>query len=113
MELLPFGVTFLCCLFVNMEYGILIGAGVHLLLLAYMGNRPHPKILRLPVKQFQIQNKLDDVGSTTVQYRGMIHIRIGQPSYRRAGHCQSRYQLVFSGSGEVSSNSDRSDSNGR
>ena len=43
IELLPFGVTFLCCLFVNMEYGILIGAGIHLLLLAYIGNRPHPK----------------------------------------------------------------------
>lgn len=49
VELLPFGVTFLCCLFVNMEYGILIGAGVHLLLLAYMGNRPHPELIRLPV----------------------------------------------------------------
>lgn len=49
VELLPFGVTFLCCLFVNMEYGILIGAGVHLLLLAYIGNRPHPQLIRLPV----------------------------------------------------------------
>jgi sodium-independent sulfate anion transporter 11 len=49
IELLPFGVTFLCCLFVNMEYGILIGAGIHLLLLAYIGNRPHPELIRLPV----------------------------------------------------------------
>ncbi|XP_046449213.1 sodium-independent sulfate anion transporter-like [Daphnia pulex] len=48
IELLPFGVTFLCCLFVNMEYGILIGAGIHLLLLAYIGNRPHPELIRLP-----------------------------------------------------------------
>ena len=32
-----------------MEYGILIGAGVHLLLLAYMGNRPHPTVIKLPV----------------------------------------------------------------
>jgi sodium-independent sulfate anion transporter 11 len=49
IELLPFGVTFLCCLFVNIEYGILIGAGIHLLLLAYIGNRPHPELIRLPV----------------------------------------------------------------
>lgn len=49
VELLPFAVTFLCCLFINMEYGILIGAGVHLLLLAYMANRPHPELVRLPV----------------------------------------------------------------
>ena len=45
----PFGVTFLCSLFVNMEYGILIGAGIHLLLLAYIGNRPHSELIRLPV----------------------------------------------------------------
>ncbi|XP_046632863.1 sodium-independent sulfate anion transporter-like isoform X2 [Daphnia pulicaria] len=48
IELLPFGVTFLCCLFVNMEYGILIGAGIHLLLLAYIRNRLHPELIRLP-----------------------------------------------------------------
>ena len=49
VELIPFGVTFLCCLFVNMEYGILIGTGVHMLMLSYMSNRPHPDICRLPV----------------------------------------------------------------
>ena len=49
VELIPFSVTFLCCLFINVEYGILIGAGFHLVLLAYMGNRPHPIITRLPV----------------------------------------------------------------
>ena len=49
VELIPFSVTFLCCLFINVEYGILIGAGFHLILLAYMGNRPHPVITRLPV----------------------------------------------------------------
>jgi sodium-independent sulfate anion transporter 11 len=29
IELLPFGVILLCCLLVNMEYGILIGAEIH------------------------------------------------------------------------------------
>ena len=48
LEIFPFSVTFFCCLFINMEYGILIGAGVHLLLLAYSGNRPHPELTRLP-----------------------------------------------------------------
>lgn len=49
VELIPLGVTFFCCLFVNMEYGILIGAGVHLFLLAYMaGGRPHPELIRQP-----------------------------------------------------------------
>lgn len=32
-----------------MEYGILIGAGIHLLMLAYMSNRPHPQVVQLPV----------------------------------------------------------------
>ena len=39
MELVPFLATFFCCLFINMEYGILIGAQIHLLLLAYEATR--------------------------------------------------------------------------
>lgn len=39
MELLPFGVTYFCCLLVNMEYGILIGAQLHLLLVVYEASR--------------------------------------------------------------------------
>lgn len=53
LELVPFGVTFFCSLFVNMEYGILIGAGVHVFMLAYFGNRPHPDLIRLPVSQLK------------------------------------------------------------
>jgi sodium-independent sulfate anion transporter 11 len=53
VELIPLGVTFFCCLFVNMEYGILIGAAVHLFLLAYMaGGRPRPELIREPVNAF-------------------------------------------------------------
>lgn len=44
-ELLPLGVTFFCCLFINMEYGILIGTGFHLLLLTYMSNRSRPSFV--------------------------------------------------------------------
>ena len=40
VELLPFGVTFFSCLFINMEYGILIGVAVHMFILSYMSNKP-------------------------------------------------------------------------
>lgn len=40
IELLPLVITFLSCLFVNMEFGIILGAGFHLLLLLHLGNKP-------------------------------------------------------------------------
>ena len=40
IELLPLVLTFLSCLFVNMEFGIILGAGFHLLLLLHLGNKP-------------------------------------------------------------------------
>lgn len=36
---MPFLTTFACCLLINMEYGILIGAQLHLLILAYEASR--------------------------------------------------------------------------
>lgn len=33
-------ITFFTCLFVNMEFGIIVGAGLHLLLLLHLGNKP-------------------------------------------------------------------------
>ena len=39
IELIPFGTTFFCCLFINIEYGILIGIQVHLILLLYEATR--------------------------------------------------------------------------
>jgi len=39
VELIPFGTTFLSCLLINIEYGILIGAQVHLMLLAFDASR--------------------------------------------------------------------------
>jgi len=47
VELLPFTLTFTCCLFVSMESGILIGTAFHLLLLAYQGNKPSTKLTHL------------------------------------------------------------------
>lgn len=49
IELLPFITTFLCCLLINMEYGILIGAQTHLLLLAYEGSRSKSTLTRYKV----------------------------------------------------------------
>ncbi|KAI9564136.1 hypothetical protein GHT06_007874 [Daphnia sinensis] len=46
IELFPFITTFLCCLLINMEYGILIGAQMHLLLLAYEGSRSKSTLTR-------------------------------------------------------------------
>lgn len=40
IELLPLVLTFFSCLLVNMEFGIILGAGFHLLLLLHMGNKP-------------------------------------------------------------------------
>lgn len=48
IELLPFWLTFLLCLFVSMESGMLIGAGFHLVLLAYLGNKPFSDLTHLP-----------------------------------------------------------------
>ena len=44
VELLPFGVTFFSCLFINMEYGILIGVAVHMFILSYMSNKPRLEV---------------------------------------------------------------------
>ena len=41
--------TYLCCLLINMEYGILIGAQVHLLLLAYEASKSKSFVTRYKV----------------------------------------------------------------
>jgi len=51
VELLPFTLTFVCCLFVSMESGILIGTAFHLLLLAYLGNKPSTELTHLSGNQ--------------------------------------------------------------
>lgn len=54
IELLPFFATFICCLLINMEYGILIGAQMHLLLLAYEGSRSKSTLTRYKVTELLI-----------------------------------------------------------
>lgn len=46
IELIPFGTTFFFCLLINIEYGILIGALVHLLLLAHEATRTKSSYVR-------------------------------------------------------------------
>lgn len=40
LDLVPFLTTLLCCLFISLEYGILIGIGVNLLFVLYASARP-------------------------------------------------------------------------
>ena len=49
IELLPFMTTFLCCLLCSIEIGIVIGAQVHLLLLAYESSRTKATTIRYRV----------------------------------------------------------------
>ncbi|EFX77094.1 hypothetical protein DAPPUDRAFT_321675 [Daphnia pulex] len=46
IELIPFAATYCCCLLINMEYGILIGAQVHLLLVVFEASRPKSTFIR-------------------------------------------------------------------
>ena len=49
IELLPLVLTFFSCLFVNMEFGIMLGAAFHLMLLLHMGNKPKISVAELQV----------------------------------------------------------------
>lgn len=40
LDFIPFLVTLLCCLFISLEYGILIGIGVNLMFILYANARP-------------------------------------------------------------------------
>ncbi|XP_046455001.1 sodium-independent sulfate anion transporter-like isoform X2 [Daphnia pulex] len=46
IELIPFATTFFCCLLINIEYGILAGALIHLLLLAHEATRTKSSYIR-------------------------------------------------------------------
>ncbi|XP_015108473.1 sodium-independent sulfate anion transporter isoform X1 [Diachasma alloeum] len=47
IDLVPAAVTFICCLFVNLELGIVIGIGVNLLFLLYASARPSLKVMKM------------------------------------------------------------------
>lgn len=53
IELIPFGTTFFFCLLINIEYGILIGALVHLLLLAHEATRTKSSYVRYKVRNLK------------------------------------------------------------
>ena len=53
VELIPFGATFFSCLLINIEYGIMIGVQVHLLLLAYDASRSKISCVRIEVAVLQ------------------------------------------------------------
>ena len=44
MDLLPFFVTFVCCLFWKLEYGIIVGAGVQCFFILYNSARPDIRV---------------------------------------------------------------------
>ncbi|KAJ3644902.1 hypothetical protein Zmor_022601 [Zophobas morio] len=46
LDMVPFLVTFLCCIFISLEYGILIGIGVNLLFVLYGSARPKFDIVK-------------------------------------------------------------------
>ncbi|XP_011313714.1 sodium-independent sulfate anion transporter isoform X2 [Fopius arisanus] len=46
IDLIPAVITFICCLFVNLELGIVIGIGVNLLFLLYASARPSLKVIK-------------------------------------------------------------------
>merc|ERR1739845_201677 len=44
IDLIPFFVTFICCLFWKLEYGIIVGAGVQCIFILYSSARPNIRI---------------------------------------------------------------------
>ena len=44
IDLIPFMVTFLCCLVWKLEYGIIVGAGVQCVFILYNSARPNIRI---------------------------------------------------------------------
>lgn len=46
---MPFGITFFCCLLINIEFGILVGSLIHLLLLVHEATRTKSTYVRYKV----------------------------------------------------------------
>lgn len=53
MDLIPFLTTVLCCLFISLEKGILIGIGVNLLFILYAAARPKIKFTTEKLTNYQ------------------------------------------------------------
>ena len=50
IDLIPFLVTSICCIFISLEAGILIGTAVNLAMLLYATARPRIKLYKMNVK---------------------------------------------------------------
>jgi len=61
LELLPWLLTFFCCLFINIEFGMLIGAAFHLVLMAYLGNRQRPAVSRTTLAELRDSGQEEQV----------------------------------------------------
>ncbi len=62
IDLVPFGVTFVFCVFVGLSQGILIGTAVNLGMLLYSTARPRIRIHKIKVCLFYNINKTTDFG---------------------------------------------------
>lgn len=72
IDFLMFVGTFLCCLFISLEYGIIIGIGVNLIFILYANTRPKLHIEREKVPYgnvFLVQTK------TAWHYTAAEHVR--------------------------------------
>lgn len=56
MDIVPFMITFVACIFLGLEYGILVGIGINLIFVMYASVRPHVSI------------ELEKVSGTLVAY---------------------------------------------
>ena len=54
IDLVPAIATFLCCLFVRLELGIVIGIGINLLFLLYGSARPYIRVSKATVRFFTL-----------------------------------------------------------
>lgn len=54
LDLIPLFVTFIFCLFLSLEIGILVGTAVNLAMLLYATARPRIKILKFQVEIYSI-----------------------------------------------------------
>ncbi|KAK1119001.1 hypothetical protein K0M31_013775 [Melipona bicolor] len=63
IDLIPAVVTFLCCLFIRLELGIVIGIGINVLFLLYASARPSLRVHKDTVRTFSYYNILVNIFS--------------------------------------------------
>ena len=79
MDLVPFGITFIFCVFVGLEQGILIGTAVNLGMLLYSTARPRMRIHKIQV--FTIIKNAPKVNLDISKYSSLfVAIRLRSPN---------------------------------